>query len=211
VTEPSWSPLVDAEASKSYWKKLETFVQQQWQTVKVFPSKQNIFRSINTVPFDAVRVVILGQVCFAAMAQADIHHAPADNSRRVPRWRSACACELAHRIVPELAQAPPTRETTLRCNLLHSVQDPYHNDGQAEGYCFSVPKDQPVPSSLRNIYKEIVDDVGGVVPRHGHLQSWADQGVLLINTSLTVEVRAPLHRTAERSWRCESALRLVPL
>lgn len=65
-------------------------------------------------------------------------------------------------------------------------QDPYHGKGQAHGLSFSVPEHIPVPPSLRNIYKEIHDDVGGEVPAHGNLQHWAEQGVLLLNATLTV-------------------------
>ena len=66
-------------------------------------------------------------------------------------------------------------------------QDPYHDVGQAEGLAFSVPQGVGVPSSLRNIYKELKDDVAGfVVPKHGNLTRWATQGVLLLNTALTV-------------------------
>jgi len=66
-------------------------------------------------------------------------------------------------------------------------QDPYHGEGQAHGLCFSVPKGVRVPPSLKNIYKEIGIDLGIEVPSHGCLQSWAEQGVLLLNSVLTVE------------------------
>jgi len=65
-------------------------------------------------------------------------------------------------------------------------QDPYHGQGQAHGLCFSVQDDVKVPPSLQNIYKEIVTDVGGKVPASGNLESWAQQGVLLLNATLTV-------------------------
>ena len=70
-------------------------------------------------------------------------------------------------------------------------QDPYHNPGQAHGLSFSVPEGVPVPPSLRNIYKEIAQSVGGEAPEHGCLIDWADQGVLLLNAVLTVEENAP--------------------
>lgn len=66
-------------------------------------------------------------------------------------------------------------------------QDPYHGAGQAHGLCFSVPENIPVPPSLQNIYKEIKDDVGGEIPKHGNLENLAKQGVLLLNATLTVE------------------------
>ena len=66
-------------------------------------------------------------------------------------------------------------------------QDPYHNVHQAHGLCFSVLPDQPeIPPSLQNIYKEINDDIGCEIPNNGYLKKWADQGVLMLNTVLTV-------------------------
>ena len=66
-------------------------------------------------------------------------------------------------------------------------QDPYHGPGQAHGLCFSVPHGIPVPPSLANIYREIERDLGIAPPRHGCLDAWAGQGVLLLNAVLTVE------------------------
>ena len=65
-------------------------------------------------------------------------------------------------------------------------QDPYHNDGQAHGLCFSVKPDVEIPPSLVNIYQELHDDCGCYVPDNGYLVKWARQGVLLLNTVLTV-------------------------
>ena len=66
-------------------------------------------------------------------------------------------------------------------------QDPYHNEHQAHGLSFSVLPDQPdIPPSLQNIYKELQEDLGCEIPSHGYLKKWADQGVLLLNTVLTV-------------------------
>ena len=65
-------------------------------------------------------------------------------------------------------------------------QDPYHNVGQAHGLCFSVKPDVEIPPSLVNIYKELHDDLGCYIPNNGYLKKWADQGVLLLNTVLTV-------------------------
>tara|TARA_B100002051_G_scaffold209726_1_gene201247 strand:+ start:5682 stop:6368 length:687 start_codon:yes stop_codon:yes gene_type:complete len=70
-------------------------------------------------------------------------------------------------------------------------QDPYHGDGQAHGLSFSVNKGVDIPPSLKNIFKEIEDDLGLVPKNSGNLQHWADQGVLLINTVLTVEKGKP--------------------
>jgi uracil-DNA glycosylase len=65
-------------------------------------------------------------------------------------------------------------------------QDPYHDVNQAHGLCFSVLPGQQPPPSLQNIYKELQEDLGCPVPNHGYLKKWADQGVLLLNTVLTV-------------------------
>jgi len=65
-------------------------------------------------------------------------------------------------------------------------QDPYHGKGQAHGLCFSVPQGVPKPPSLVNIFKELHSDLGIPIPAHGNLEKWADQGVLLINATLTV-------------------------
>jgi uracil-DNA glycosylase len=66
-------------------------------------------------------------------------------------------------------------------------QDPYHGSGQAMGLSFSVPKGVATPASLRNVYKELADDLDVVPPKHGDLSSWAKQGVLMLNAMLTVE------------------------
>jgi uracil-DNA glycosylase len=66
-------------------------------------------------------------------------------------------------------------------------QDPYHGDGQAHGLSFSVQENTKIPPSLRNIYKELHSDLDLPIPDTGNLQSWADQGVLMLNTVLTVE------------------------
>ena len=66
-------------------------------------------------------------------------------------------------------------------------QDPYHGFGQAHGLSFSVQKGTPLPPSLKNIYKELQEDIGGELPSEGELSHWAKQGVLLLNTVLTVE------------------------
>ena len=66
-------------------------------------------------------------------------------------------------------------------------QDPYHGPGQAHGLCFSVQAGVPIPPSLRNIYRELEEDVAARAPGHGCLQAWAQQGVLLLNAVLTVE------------------------
>ncbi|RXJ02766.1 uracil-DNA glycosylase [Anaerobacillus alkaliphilus] len=70
-------------------------------------------------------------------------------------------------------------------------QDPYHGPGQAHGLSFSVQKGVKVPPSLKNIYKELEADLGHPIPTHGNLQAWANQGVLLLNTVLSVREKTP--------------------
>lgn len=70
-------------------------------------------------------------------------------------------------------------------------QDPYHNVGQAHGLCFSVKPEVDIPPSLVNIYKELQDDLGCYIPNNGYLVKWAKQGVLLLNTVLTVRAHEP--------------------
>ena len=78
-------------------------------------------------------------------------------------------------------------------------QDPYHGKGQAHGLCFSVPQGIPKPPSLVNIFKELHSDLGISIPEHGNLEKWADQGVLLINATLTVrDSQAGSHQ--KRGW-----------
>ncbi len=78
-------------------------------------------------------------------------------------------------------------------------QDPYHGPGQANGLCFSVRKGMTFPPSLVNIFKEIKDDIGKDIPPHGALDRWAEQGVLLLNSTLTVRAhQAGSHQN--RGW-----------
>ncbi|MCL1938536.1 MAG: uracil-DNA glycosylase [Candidatus Azobacteroides sp.] len=78
-------------------------------------------------------------------------------------------------------------------------QDPYHEPGQAHGLCFSVNEGIPLPPSLQNIYKELQSDLGVVSPPSGNLERWAEQGVLLLNATLTVEAhRAGSHQ--QKGW-----------
>lgn len=78
-------------------------------------------------------------------------------------------------------------------------QDPYHEPGQAEGWAFSVPDGVRIPPSLENIYKELQRDLGVPMPASGHLERWVEQGVLLLNATLTVEAhRAGSHQN--KGW-----------
>lgn len=79
-------------------------------------------------------------------------------------------------------------------------QDPYHEPGQAMGLSFSVAKGCPLPPSLRNIYKELEDDLGIAPAPHGDLTHWAEQGVLLLNATLTVD-RGNANSHADYGWQ----------
>ena len=78
-------------------------------------------------------------------------------------------------------------------------QDPYHGPKQAHGLCFSVRPGVPIPPSLRNIHQELHDDVGVAIPPHGSLEKWATNGVLLLNTTLTVRAHAAASHQS-RGW-----------
>jgi len=78
-------------------------------------------------------------------------------------------------------------------------QDPYHGPGQAHGLCFSVPVGVEPPPSLKNIFKELQQDLGIPIPKHGCLLTWAQQGVLLLNATLTVRESSPLSHH-KRGW-----------
>ena len=124
--EPSWKARVGDYLQRDDMQALSAFLRQrQAQGARIFPPGPDIFAAFEATPFDATRVVILGQ-------------------------------------------------------------DPYHGPGQAHGLCFSVRPNVPTPPSLINIFKEIQDDLGIAPPDHGCLQPWAEQGVLLLNSVLTV-------------------------
>ena len=125
--ETSWRKRLQEDFDSEYMTKLRNFLREQKTLGKtIYPAADEIFAALNATPFDAVKVVILGQ-------------------------------------------------------------DPYHGPGQAHGLCFSVKPAVPVPPSLRNIYKELAADVNFLPPKHGCLIEWAQQGVLLLNSVLTVE------------------------
>jgi uracil-DNA glycosylase len=131
--------------------------------------------------------------------------APTDEFVLPESWRAALQSEVEQPYFHELAAYvaaeraagqvfPPRGEvfaalehTPLdRVKVLLLGQDPYHDDNQAHGMCFSVRRGVKVPPSLRNIYKELATDLGLAAPKHGNLEEWADQGVLLLNAVLTV-------------------------
>lgn len=89
-------------------------------------------------------------------------------------------------------------------------QDPYHGPGQAHGLCFSVPEGIDFPPSLQNIFKEIHDDLGIALPANGNLERWAEQGVFLLNATLTVRAhQAGSHQ--KKGWEefTDSVIRLI--
>lgn len=123
--EASWQKELADEFEKPYFKELISFVKDEYDRNLCYPPGKQIFASLDHTPFEAVKVVIIGQ-------------------------------------------------------------DPYHGPNQANGLCFSVADGVPVPPSLQNMYKEIAEDLGKTIPNHGNLERWADQGVLLLNATLTV-------------------------
>lgn len=124
-------------------------------------------------------------------------------------WGSTEGAALAEFIQCRMAGGarifPPSPFRMLALTPLSSVrvvivgQDPYHGIGQAEGLAFSVPDGVRVPPSLRNIFKELMREYGVTNPVSGSLQSWAEQGVLLLNTCLTVEEGVAASH-AKRGW-----------
>lgn len=89
-------------------------------------------------------------------------------------------------------------------------QDPYHNEGQAHGLCFSVKDGVPPPPSLVNIFQELHDDVGCTIPKSGDLTKWAKEGVLLLNTALTVRAhRANSHKDCGWTWFTDSVIKII--
>lgn len=96
----------------------------------------------------------------------------------------------------------------VKCVILG--QDPYHEPGQAHGLCFSVKKGVAIPPSLVNIYKELHDDLGCRIPDHGYLTKWAEQGVLMLNTLLTVRAhQAFSHKDIGWETFTDAAIRAV--
>lgn len=128
--EPSWKKVLKDEFDAKYWQELTDFVRTEYTNTKVYPPPKFVFAAFDACPFEAVKVVILGQ-------------------------------------------------------------DPYHGTGQAHGLSFSVPEGVRMPPSLQNIYKELHADIGVPIPEHGNLEGWAQQGVLLLNATLTVRAGAP--------------------
>ena len=128
--EESWKSRLSSQFSALYFRQLAEFVRAEYAAHECFPPGPLIFNAMNTTPFEAVKVVILGQ-------------------------------------------------------------DPYHDVGQAHGLCFSVQEGVAQPPSLQNIFKEIHSETGAPIPASGDLTRWARQGVLLLNSLLTVRAHQP--------------------
>ena len=136
-----------------------------------------------------------------------------------PSWKPALAAELDQPYFRELEQFvageraehpvyPPAEQVFAafehtpfdQVRVLLLGQDPYHHrEGQAHGLCFSVPHGVKLPPSLRNVYAELETDLGIAPVEHGNLTAWADRGVLLLNTVLTVRGRKA-HSHAKKGW-----------
>lgn len=128
--EYSWKQHLAEEFKRPYFKRLVEFVRGEYRTEKIYPAPKDIFRALDLVSFEKVRVVILGQ-------------------------------------------------------------DPYHGKGQANGLSFAVNDGVSLPPSLQNIFKEIESDLGEKIKnRSGDLSRWAEQGVLLLNSTLTVRANS---------------------
>lgn len=138
LLQNDWENVLSSEFSKDYFRKLCTFLHQEYEHEMIYPKYEDIFASLNLTPFDKTKVVILGQ-------------------------------------------------------------DPYHGSGQAHGLSFSVQKGVKLPPSLRNIFTELHSDIGCTIPTHGELTSWANQGVLLLNTTLTVREGKPASH-CKKGW-----------
>lgn len=136
----TWSDFIAEQSQQTYLKDtLEYVAQKRSEGVTVFPPEQQVFSAFDAMPFEQIKVVILGQ-------------------------------------------------------------DPYHGPDQAHGLCFSVLPGIKPPPSLANMYKELVQDIEGFsIPDHGYLMPWAEQGVLLLNTVLTVE-QGQAHSHKHLGW-----------
>lgn len=125
-----WNNILEEEFSKPYFERLSAIVDGEYLNAIVYPPPHQIFRALDMVGYDKIKVVIIGQ-------------------------------------------------------------DPYHGENQANGMAFAVNEKIELPPSLKNIYQEIENDLGVKMPSSGTLIGWAKQGVLLLNTSLTVKKALP--------------------
>jgi uracil-DNA glycosylase len=127
---PTWQVRLRDEVEAPYFHDLRAFVDRERRAHVVYPPEEEVFAALERTPFDAIRVMILGQ-------------------------------------------------------------DPYHGPGQAHGLAFSVRPGVSPPPSLRNVFRELRDDLGCPIPEGGSLVSWAEKGVLLLNAVLTVRAGEP--------------------
>lgn len=134
----SWAELLKEEFNKDYFKKLQSFLDDEYSKYEVYPPADRIFNALNHTSLENIKVVIIGQ-------------------------------------------------------------DPYHEPGQAQGLSFSVPENIQMPPSLVNIMKEIEDDLHIKCIKNGNLERWANQGVLLLNTVLTVR-RGEAYSHKDKGW-----------
>ncbi len=125
----NWTEILAPIQNSEYFQNLLQKVEEEYETQKCFPPKNQIFRALELTPFDEVKIVIIGQ-------------------------------------------------------------DPYHNDDQANGLCFSVSENVSAPPSLKNIFTELKEDLG-IKRTKKELDDWAEQGVLLLNATLTVKAHSP--------------------
>lgn len=135
------------------------------------------------------------------------------DARWTELWRTFEVSDAGHplkawlqaRVQAGASIAPSCPLRALALTRFHEVravilgQDPYHGPGQAHGLAFSVPDGVAAPPSLRNIYREVAEDLGTPLLARGSLENWAQQGVLLLNVVLTVELGAPASH-ANRGW-----------
>ncbi len=140
----------------------------------------------------------------------DASHAHADWLPLLQKFLSSQAAQSLQSFLHERLTAgaviyPPQPFRALQLTALREVrvvilgQDPYHGAGQAEGLAFSVARGVKIPPSLRNMFKELQREFKQTPPAHGSLQSWAERGILLLNTCLTVEDGQPASH-AKRGW-----------
>jgi uracil-DNA glycosylase len=139
--------------------------------------------------------------------------APLFADERYQKIRAFLKDEYSHHIVyPDMYDLYNAFKYTQFDNLRVVIlgQDPYHGEGQAHGLCFSVQDGIQLPPSLVNIFKELKNDIGCDLPKSGNLTKWAKEGVLLLNTSLSVrEHQANSHSKCGWAWFTDSVIKLV--
>ncbi|MDE5729754.1 MAG: uracil-DNA glycosylase [Clostridia bacterium] len=138
---------------------------------------------------------------------------PLFSDERYQKIREFLKYEYSHNVVyPDMYDLFNCFRYTPLANIKAVIlgQDPYHEPNQAHGLCFSVKKGIKLPPSLVNIYKEIEDDLGIKEPNCGDLTKWANEGILLLNTTLTVrEHAANSHSKCGWAWFTDSVIRLI--